>query len=181
MSEQASSTGYSAGERWGLETFRSSSFYREYPTHQPGLCWPRPKQPLPSRPRLHDHGRSGRTTASESGTLVHAQGHAWMSPSGHSRRIDAPGNLTYNHTAATTPKRTDRSPPSEFAARPRLLEWTDPSQRDGVQQPPRTPQIRRLPTPELEPPHCGDRFCDCQSCGEVKYQKGREKMDGQRE
>lgn len=181
MSEQASFTGYPAREHWGHKTFTSSLFYREYPTHQPGICWPRPRQALPCRPRLHEYDRSGRTTASESGTLVHAQEYAWMSKSGHSTPIDGRGNLAYKHTAATTPKRTDRLPPSKFAARARFLEWTEPSQRDGVPQPPRTPQIRRLPTPELEPPHCSDRFCDCQSCGGVSYEKGRAKMDGQRE
>lgn len=168
MSEQAPSTGYSAGERWGQEAFPSSFFYCASPSQQPGLGSFRPRQPLPSRPRRDEHGRGGRTSASASGTLVHAR---------EGPRLSPPGQLAHHHPAATTAKKPDRHARSELEAWPGLVEWTEWTEPP----PPPTPQIRRLPTPELEPLPCGDGFCDCLWCGEALYGKGREKMDGQRE
>lgn len=59
--------------------------------------------------------------------------------------------------------------------------WADLDEgHGGLATPPRTPQIGRLDSPELEPLKCCGEFCAC--CpkeDEEKYYDGRRKMDSQ--
>ncbi|KAI3391368.1 hypothetical protein diail_7477 [Diaporthe ilicicola] len=60
------------------------------------------------------------------------------------------------------------------------VRWGDIKEGDdGLATPPRTPQLGRLGTPDLELTGYCDKFCDCCS-DEQKYREDRSKMDSQR-
>lgn len=176
MSDQAASTGYLTGACWGNGKLPFPHTCRGHHTH----CSSRSRQPRPIHQMRQEYSRGG-TSTSRNGTLVHAYEDYWASPSGHLRMTDTPRDAAHNHTTAKTFGKSDRNFQSEPKDNQKFLEWAGPSQYEQTEQPPRTPQIRRLKTPELEPLHYSGRFCDCASCGEVRYQKGRAKMDSQRE
>lgn len=62
------------------------------------------------------------------------------------------------------------------------VRWADLEDGDNdLLSPPATPRLGRLKTPELEPIKASRSFCTCCQASEVGYQRGREKMDAQRE
>lgn len=180
MSDQAASTGDLTRTGWRHGTRSSSHTCHDYHAYQPGHGSSRPRHPLPSDPMRQETARSG-TSTSEDGTAFHTYEYSWAPPPGHLRLTDAPRDTAHHPTTARIHKKSEKSPQSEPNDNSKLLEWADPGQYKRMEQPQRTPQIRRLRTPDLEPLHDSARFCNCLSCGEVRYQEGRAKMDSQRE
>lgn len=183
MSDHASSNGYLAtAARQGRGPLSSPCTCRDYHTHQSKPCSFRPKQRLAAYPRCHQYGRRRPTDPSEDLILLaHAPESSWTSPPGHLRLADTRQSFANDPTPAMMSRRVKTTPSSGSRGGQKSLEWTKLSQDDEVGQQPRTPQIRRLKTPELMPLHNSGQFCSCHSCSEFRYRKDRAKMDWQRE
>lgn len=182
MPDQALYDGYLATTRQGHGTLSSASSCHDYDTRQPGIYSSRPRQILATRPVRHQYTRRGTTSTSESVKMVpNAPEASRTSVSDHLRLTDEPGDFKSDCIAAHTHEKVKETLNSELEDSSSHTEWANSSPDDRMEQQPRTPRIRRLKTPELVPLHDGDRFCDCCTCSEVRYQKGRVKMDRQSE
>jgi hypothetical protein len=103
---------------------------------------------------------------------------AWPQPSGRTKK-------TYNASIASTPTlqfpeigtSCHRDSPGRKA--PKRVSWADVHEEQyRPSTPPRTPQLGRLGTPDLELTRKCEKFCDCCS-DEQKYNEDRSKMDSQ--
>lgn len=103
---------------------------------------------------------------------------AWPQPRGRTTK-------TYNASSASTSTLESnnlvKSGRRMSSARrtPKRVSWGDVNEEQyRLSTPPRTPQLGRLGTPDLELTRKCDKFCDCCS-DEQKYEEDRSKMDSQ--
>lgn len=140
-----------------------------------------------SQPRSHqsDLSDSGMRSQYEDVTdVVLATEYYWSpvsrsQPQGRTmKQYDASAAMPY--TPYTSSEMTSSLETSFARTVPRAVRRRDRKEgNDGLATPPRTPQLGRLSTPELESKGDCSKFCDCCS-DEQRYREDRSKMDSQR-